>query len=209
MLEFEEEINEARRLRELMPFDTSVNSALKVSDHINDVARRFIAASPFAVVATKDLGGLIDVSPKGDPGGFVEVYDEKTLIVPDRPGNHRTDTFMNVLTDPNVAILFVVPGHKDTLRVAGKARIVRDGAISKRHAVNGREPLLALVIEVEEAFMHCSKAFVRSRLWAPDKWPAEKTAPTLAEWVISTVDREQTLEELEAKHKNAYAKGLY
>ncbi len=208
-MEFEEEINDARRLRELMPFDTGVNSALKVIDHINDVARRFIAASPFAVIATKDLDGLIDVSPKGDPGGFVEVYDEKTLIIPDRLGNNRVDTFLNVLTDANVAILFLVPGHRDTLRVSGKARIVRDGATSRRLAVNGREPLLALVVEVEEAFMHCSKAFVRSRLWDPDVWPAAKTAPTLAEWVIASVDREQTLEELEAKHRDAYAKRLY
>ena len=209
MLEFEEEINDARRLRELMPFNARSNSALKVVDHINDVARQFIAASPFVVVATKDLDGLIDVSPKGDPSGFVEVYDEKTLIIPDRLGNHRNDTFMNVLTDRNVAILFVVPGHRDTLRVSGKARIARDSAINKRLAVNGREPLLALVVEVEEAFMHCAKAFIRSRLWDPDQWPIGRTAPTLAEWATATIDNAQTLDEIQAKHRNDEATRLY
>ena len=152
------------------------------------------------VVATKSADGLIDVSPKGDPAGFVEVYDDKTLIIPDRLGNHRVDGFQNLITDPNIAILFIVPGHGDTLRVAGKARVVRDAAISKRHAINGREPLLALVVDVEEAFMHCSKSLIRSRLWQPDHWPARKSAPTLADWVLATVDRDQTLDEVQEDH---------
>jgi PPOX class probable FMN-dependent enzyme len=152
---------------------------------------------------------LIDVSPKGDPAGFVEVYDDKTLIIPDRLGNHRVDGFQNLLEDPNVALLFIVPGHGDTLRIAGKARIVRDAAISKRHAINGKEPLLALVIDVEEAFMHCSKSFIRSRLWHPDHWPERKSAPTLAEWVIATVDREQTLDEVQEDHTADEGARLY
>ncbi len=201
MLKVDEEIKSVERLRELLPTEGFTNTFLKVSDRLNDVARRFIAHAPFVVVATKAAGGLIDISPKGDPAGFVEVHDDKTLIIPDRPGNHRVDGFQNILQDPNVAVLFIVPGHGDTLRVAGKARVVRDAAIAKRHAVNGREPLLALVIEVEEAFMHCSKALIRSRLWQPDHWPARKSAPTLAEWVMATVDREQTLTEVEEDHK--------
>lgn len=160
----------------------------------------FIAHAPFVIVATKASEGLIDVSPKGDPPGFVEVYDDKTLIIPDRFGNHRVDGFQNLLEDLNVALLFIVPGHGDTLRIAGKARIVRDAAISKRHAMNGKEPLLALVVDVEEAFMHCSKSFIRSRLWYPDHWPERKSAPTLAEWVVATVDRDQTLAEVQDDH---------
>lgn len=209
MLEFEEEINDVSRLRELLPFDEKTNTALKTIDYINDTARQFIALSPFVVVSTKQSDGLIDVSPKGDPNGFVEIYDEKTLIIPDRLGNHRIDGFMNILTDNNVAILFVVPGHGDTLRVSGKARIVRDSAINNRLAINGNEPLLALIVEVEEAFMHCSKSFIRSRLWYPDKWPARKSAPTLAEWVIETVDREQTHDEVQAIHSNDEDTRLY
>lgn len=179
MLEIDEQIETIERLRELLPTEGFTNTFLKVSDRLNDVARNFIAHAPFVIVATKAIEGLIDVSPKGDPAGFVEVYDDKTLIIPDRLGNHRVDGFQNLLEDPNVALLFIVPGHGDTLRIAGKARVVRDAAISKRHAINGREPLLALVIDVEEAFMHCSKSLIRSRLWHPDHWPDRKAAPTL------------------------------
>lgn len=209
MIEFDEEIEEVGRLRELFPLDEGTNTALKTIDHINVIAKQFIALSPFIVVSTKDANGLIDVSPKGDACGFVEVYDEKTLIIPDRLGNHRVDGFLNILTDRNVAILFIVPGHGDTLRVSGKARIVRDSAISKRLAVNGKEPQVALVVEVEEAFMHCSKAFIRSRLWYPDRWPARKSAPTLADWVIGTVDKQQTKDEVQAIHTNDEETRLY
>ncbi|MCR8550109.1 pyridoxamine 5'-phosphate oxidase family protein [Salipiger sp. P9] len=209
MMAVDEEITSLARLRELMPTEGFVNTFLKVSDRLNDVARDFIAKSPIIILATKAADGLIDVSPKGDPAGFVEVYDDKTLIIPDRLGNHRVDGFQNILQDPNVAVLFIVPGHGDTLRVAGKARIVRDEAVSRRLAVNGKAPLLALVVEVEEAFMHCSKAFLRSRLWHPEGWPARKSAPTLADWVIATVERDQTLAEVEEDHGEDERKRLY
>lgn len=200
MLELDEQIETIERLRELLPTDGFTNTFLKVTDRLNDAARMFISHAPFIIVATKASEGLIDVSPKGDPAGFVEVYDDKTLIIPDRLGNHRVDGFQNLLEDPNVALLFIVPGHGDTLRIAGKARFVRDAAISKRHAINGKEPLLAIVVDVEEAFMHCSKSFIRSRLWYPDHWPERKSAPTLAEWVVATVDRDQTLAEVQDDH---------
>ena len=209
MLKVDEQIQSVERLRELLPTEGFVNTFQKVSDRLNDVARRFIEQCPFVVIATKASDGLVDVSPKGDPAGFVEVYDEKTLIIPDRLGNHRVDGFHNLIQDPNIALLFIVPGHGDTLRVAGKARIVRDKAISKRLAVNGKEPLLALVVNVEEAFMHCSKSMIRSRLWKPDHWPERKSAPTLAEWVIATVNREQTLDEVQDDHSADEAERLY
>lgn len=209
MLTVEEDITSLARLRELISTEGFTNTFLKVTDQLNDVARDFIAAAPFIVVATKSSTGLIDVSPKGDPAGFVEVYDDRTLIIPDRLGNHRVDGFQNILEDPNVAILFMVPGHGDTLRVAGKARIVKDAAINKRHAINGKEPLLAMVVEVQEAFMHCSKSLIRSRLWQPDVWPARKTAPTLAQWVLATVEREQTLAEVQDDHSADEEKRLY
>lgn len=209
MLEIDEQIESIERLRELLPTEGFTNTFLKVSDRLNDVAREFIAHAPFVVVGTKASEGFIDVSPKGDSAGFVEVYDDKTLVIPDRLGNHRVDGFQNLLEDPNVALLFIVPGHGDTLRIAGKARIVRDAAISKRHAINGREPLLALVIDVEEAFMHCSKSMIRSRLWQSEHWPERKSAPTLAEWVIATVDREQTLDEVQEDHTADEGARLY
>jgi len=209
MLTVDEELKSVSRLRELLPTEGFTNNFHKVTDKLNDVAREFIATAPFIVVATKSSKGLIDVSPKGDPAGFVEVYDDKTLIIPDRLGNHRVDGFQNILEDPNVAILFIVPGHGDTLRIAGKARIVKDRAISKRHAVNGKEPLLAMVVEVQEAFMHCSKSLIRSRLWHPDTWPARKTAPTLAQWVLATVEKKQTLDEVQDDHSSDEEKRLY
>jgi len=209
MLKIDEEITDIGRLRELLPEYKGSNTDLKVTDKINGVAKRFIASAPFVVVATKASKGLVDVSPKGDPAGFVEVYDEKTLIIPDRLGNHRVDGFVNLLTDPNIGLIFVVPGHGDTLRVSGKARIVKDQKISKRLSVNGKEPLLALVVDVEEVFMHCSKAFIRSRLWHPDHWPSRGTAPKLAEWVVGSVDREQTVEDVQVIHTNDEEKRLY
>ncbi len=209
MLQVEEEITDLKRLRELIPGWPGSNTELKVTDRINDVARSYIANAPFIVVSTKASDGLIDVSPKGDPAGFVEVYDEKTLIIPDRLGNGRVDGFLNILTDPNIGLLFIVPGHGDTLRVSGKARIVRDGAISERLSVNGKQPLLALVVHVEEVFMHCSKAFIRSRLWQTDRWPERKSAPTLAEWVVGTVDKDQTLEQVQSIHTNDEETRLY
>ena len=209
MLQVDEEITDIRRLRELLPEYQGSNTDLKVADRINAVAKQFIAHAPFVVVATKASHGLIDVSPKGDPPGFVEVFDETTLIIPDRLGNHRVDGFVNLLTDPSVGLIFIVPGHGDTLRVAGKARIVKDQKISERLSVNRKRPLLAMVVDVEEVFMHCSKSFIRSRLWHPDQWPSRGTAPTLAEWVVGTVDRKQTLEEVQVIHTDDEENRLY
>jgi PPOX class probable FMN-dependent enzyme len=209
MLQVDEEITDIERLRELLPEHKGSNTDLKVTDQLNAVARKFIAAAPFVIVATKASQGLIDVSPKGDPAGFVEVFDDKTLIIPDRLGNHRVDGFVNILTDPNVGIIFVVPGHGDTLRVAGKARIVKDQKINERLSVNNKQPMLAMVVDVEEVFMHCSKAFIRSRLWHPDRWPPRGTAPTLAEWVVGTVGREQTVEEVQVIHTDDEQNRLY
>ncbi len=209
MLKVDEQITSVARLRELLPTDGFTNTFLKDTDHLNEAARKFISFAPFVIVATKTSQGLIDVSPKGDPAGFVEVFDDKTLIIPDRLGNHRVDGFHNIIDDANVALLFIVPGHGDTLRVAGKARIVKDKAISKRHAIKGKEPLLALVIDVEEAFMHCSKSFIRSRLWQPDHWPARKSTPTLAEWVAETVETTETVKEIQDDHTNEENKRLY
>ena len=119
MLEIDEEIQSIERLRELLPTEGFTNTFLKVTNRLNDVARAFIAHAPFVIVATKASDGLIDISPKGDPVGFVEVYDDKTLIIPDRLGNHRVDGFHNLLEDPNVALLFIVPGHVSDVSTCG------------------------------------------------------------------------------------------
>lgn len=205
----EETITSRERLRELLPDFKFAAISDKTSSTINDVARRFIQLAPFVVVATKESDGLMDLSPKGDRAGFVEIYDQRTLIVPDRLGNHRLDTFENLLQDPSIGLIFVILGHTETLRVAGHGRVVRNAALQARHAVNGREPVLALVVDVAQAFMHCSKAFVRSALWNPSTWAAPRSAPTLAEWAKSTVPVAESIEDLQAIHDADARNRLY
>jgi PPOX class probable FMN-dependent enzyme len=130
----------------------------------------FIARSPFVIVASCDAAGRVDTSPKGDPAGFVHVLDRKTIAIPERPGNRRADTFRNVLQNPRVGLIFIVPGKGETLRVSGTASIARDAWLRERMAVADRVPDLALVVKVEEAFVHCTKCMVRSRMWQPDTW---------------------------------------
>ena len=184
MLHFDEVIDTPQRLQALTrpPTERARN---KVVDHIDEICRRFIAASPFMIVASHGSDGRLDVSPKGDPAGFVQVLDQKTLAIPDRPGNHRLDTFQNVLAHPEVGLIFLIPGNGDTLRVAGRARIVRDLTLQAQLAVGGKEPELILIVTVEQAFMHCPKCIARSHLWSPNQWPERVTVPTLAEAIMA------------------------
>jgi PPOX class probable FMN-dependent enzyme len=194
---FEEVVMTRDRLRELIkpPIDLVRNKAI---DRIDDICRRFIAASPFVMIATRGADGRLDVSPKGDPAGFVAVLDECTLAIPDRLGNNRLDTLENVLVHPEVGLIFVIPGHNDTLRVSGKGRIVRDADLQRRLAVNGKPPNLVLVVTVEEGFMHCSKCMIRSRLWQQDNWPDRSSVATLAEAMIAHATPKETVGEMEA-----------
>jgi hypothetical protein len=153
----------------------------KVIDRIDDHCRRFIARSPFIVIASASAPVGIDVSPKGDPAGFVRVLDEKTLAIPDRPGNNRLDTFTNILRDPRLGVIFFVPRRKETLRVGGRATIVRDEDLRRSMAMDGKVPELALVVDVERAFFHCAKCVVRSNLWEPEKWPDTTGLSSLGE----------------------------
>lgn len=208
-MEFEEQITDLNRLRKFRPFDDSKGPALKVSDRLNDVGRRFIEMSPFIMVATKQRDGLVDVSPKGDPAGFVKVLDDKTLAIPDRLGNHRADGFVNILSDPNVAVIFLIPNHGFSLRVAGKAKIVRDSALNNSMLVNGKAPDLAMIVEIEEAFMHCAKALIRSGIWRSESWPEKGAAPKLAEWQVEVVQDGRTFDEVFAVHTNDEITRLY
>lgn len=181
---FDETITTRKRLREIVS-GGSGKAANKEIDHIDDICRRFIACSPLVLISTLGADGLMDISPKGDPAGFVAVLDERTLAIPDRLGNNRLDTFENLLVNPEVGLIFVIPGHGDTLRVSGNGKIVRDAALQRRFAVRGREPNLVLVISVAEAFTHCSKAMVRSGLWRPERWPDRSNVPSLAEAMVA------------------------
>lgn len=142
----------------------------KVLTSLGPLHRAFLAHAPLAFVATADAEGRCDVSPKGDPDGLALVLDDHTLVVPERPGNKRMDGFHNLLANPQLGLIFVVPGRADTLRVNGHARLVTDGPFFDDLVVRGHRPVLALLVHVEEVFYHCPKAFLRSRAWQPDTW---------------------------------------
>ena len=205
---FEEVITTRERLRELndLPSHRAGNKAI---DHIDDICRRFIAACPFVMVASRGADGRLDLSPKGDPPGFVAVLDERTLAIPDRLGNNRLDTFENLLTHPEVGLFFVIPGNGDTLRVSGTARIVRDSTLQSRLALNGKAPNFVLVITVDEAFMHCPKCMVRSKLWKPEQWPDRTSVPTLAEAMVAHAALSDSVAKMQAIIDHDAATRLY
>lgn len=153
--------------------------AEKGIDHVDAASRRFLEASPFFLLATTGADGSVDVSPRGDPAGQVLVLDEgRSVAFADRPGNHRLDSFRNILEHPQVGMLFLVPGRDHTLRINGRARILADPPFAADFVVRGRTPRLAVVVEIEELFLHCAKAFLRSSLWDPASWPSGKDVPS-------------------------------
>ena len=205
---FDEVITSRQRLREIMPMPNE-RVAGKVIDHIDGICRRFIAASPFVTIATRGEDGRIDQSPKGDPAGFVTVLDERTLAIPDRSGNNRLDTFENIIANSEVGLIFLIPGYGYTLRVGGKAHIVRDRALQKSLAMQGREPSLVLIVHVEEAFMHCAKCTARSSLWAPEKWPDLADVPSLAEAMVEHARLSITRSEMQTLIDDNFKNKMY
>lgn len=156
-------------------------SAKKQLDHLDVHCRRFVELSPFVLLATSGPDGLCDVTPRGDAPGFVAFEDERSLLLPDRPGNNRLDSLMNILARPGVGLLFVVPGVDETLRVNGTAEIRTDADLLDRFAVDGRRPKTVLRVAVLEAYLHCAKAFMRSRLWDPAAQVDRSTLPSMGE----------------------------
>lgn len=159
--------------------------ANKTVDHIDDICAAFIAKSPYLVMATRGQDGLLDLSPKGDPVGFVEVLDRKTLAIPDRLGNGRFDSYENLMADPSLALIFLIPGHTDTLRVAGEGHISRAPRLLSRYPVNGKKPRFALIVTVREAFLHCAKSMVRAGLWRQETWPDTSDVPSLGQAMVA------------------------
>jgi hypothetical protein len=172
--------------------------------------REFIARSPFLLMATADAAGRCDVSPKGDAPGFVLVLDDTHLVIPDRPGNRRLDGMGNLVENPHVGLIFLVPGREETLRVNGRAWIVRDEALLERLAFAGRRPHLAVGVEVQECFMHCAKAFKRSKLWNADQWPDSTTLAPAARMLLDHAKPAgMTVEQMERRLQEGYEKHLY
>ena len=170
-------------LRALFP-PVHTLAALKSLGFLDPHAREFIRRSPFLTIGTQNRDGKADVSPRGDPAGFVRVLDDRTLVIPDRPGNNRLDTLSNIVTNPNVGLLFMVPGFDDTLRINGTAQLSTDPDLLRSMAVNDRLPTVAIVVTVAEVFLHCAKAFRRSRLWDPAARQDRTEMPSLLKMIL-------------------------
>ncbi len=173
---FHEVVSNEEELRSLLGQPSKLASR-KVISYLDQHCRNFIAKSPFLLLATADSSGLCDASPRGDAAGFVLVLDDNHLVIPERPGNRRVDSLRNILSNPRVGLLFVIPGLEETLRVNGMASVIRDQELLEQMAVNGRSPVLGIGVKVEECFLHCAKAFKRSGLWSPDSWPDQDSLP--------------------------------
>lgn len=166
------EITSEAQLSELIG-EPLPRTATKDRPTLHDYDKQWLARSPFCLVATSGADGSCDVSPKGDPAGFTLVLDDTTIAIPERPGNRRADGFRNILTNPHVGLIYLVPGRGDTLRINGRARLVREAPFFDRMVVKGHRPLLAVLVEIDQVFYHCSKAFLRSDLWQPATWNPE------------------------------------
>ena len=173
-------ITSEKDLRAIMGEPVHELVMVKSSDSLTGPMKKYIELSPFVCLATHEKNGSSDVSPRGDAPGFVHILNSKTLVIPDRPGNKRLDSVVNIINQPNVALLFMIPGVLETLRVNGKGIISTDPELLQRFEVNGKLPALVIVVTVEEALGHCSKAFRRSKLWQSD-YLAKDKAPSLTE----------------------------
>jgi PPOX class probable FMN-dependent enzyme len=196
-------------LREIMgePGTVAVGKQL---DRLDRHCRDFIALSPFVMMGTFESDGRCDVSPRGDAPGFVVALDDKTLILPERRGNRRLDSLINILETGAVGLLFLVPGFEETLRVNGRACVVRDADVLERTAAQGKRPLVAIGVEVEECFLHCAKAFKRSGLWLTDGWPERSALPSLGRMLRDQgAAPDVSVEELDRRIGESYTERLY
>jgi len=196
-------------LRELLgsPSQRAIKKDVSVLD---EHCRAFIARSPFLLLATASARGRCDVSPKGDAPGFVRVLDDRHLVIPDRPGNRRLDGMKNLLQNAHVGTIFLIPGREETLRVNGRASIVRDAEILESLTAHDKRPLVAIGVEVEECFFHCPKAFRRSGLWEPERWPDRAALPSMARVLFDQVHPTgKTVEEYERESEESLKRTLY
>ena len=206
---FRDLITDEKDLRALLGTPSEVALKKQIA-RLDAHCRAFIAHAPFAVLGTSGPDGCCDVSPKGDPAGFVRVLDDTHLVVPDRPGNKRLDGLRNILANPHVGLLFLVPARGETLRVNGRACITRDPDLLATMAVEGKIPSLAIGVEVEEVFLHCAKAFKRSGLWEPARWPDISRLVTSAQIFHDQVKIPgMSVEDYERRLATGYQTGLY
>jgi uncharacterized protein len=194
-------------LRESYPA-VSERARKKTLDRIDAHMRNFIARSPFLCLGTASAEGA-DVSPRGDRPGFVQVLDDVTLAIPDWPGNNRLDSFANIVANPQVGLLFLIPGVEEALRVNGSARVTQDAAMLARWGADGKRPRAVLVVEVREAFLHCGKAVLRSRLWKEDFKISREELPSYGRMLKDQIEIEASAEDMQASVEEGYKNGLY
>jgi PPOX class probable FMN-dependent enzyme len=199
------------QLREVLGGEPAKLIREKIADRLNPLTRQFVERSPFVVVASGRPDGGLDVSPRGDPPGFVRILDERTLLLPDRPGNKLADTLTNLLEDDRIALLFLIPGVNDTFRVNGRARIVDDPELLAGSEVEGKVPQLGILVEVEEAYTQCPKAFLRSDLWNPERHIDRSELPSQGEILRASADPELDVEEYDEARDGRYRRreGFY
>ena len=203
------EITSAEELREALGGFPAGRAATKDRPALHPLQIEWLRRSPFCVLATSDADGNCDASPKGDPAGhLIHVLDPRTIAIAERPGNKRADGYLNILSNPHVGVIALIPGRDDTLRINGRARIVRDAPFFDDLVVRGRRPVLALLIEIEQVFSHCPKAFLRSSLWEPSGWAAAEELPSVAALCKAVQGPAETLEELEAHYAPEHYSGL-
>jgi uncharacterized protein len=202
-------ISDELTLRELIGHPLPVTPT-KISPRLNDLTRRFVELSPFVCLSTSGIDGSCDVTPRGDPPGFVRILDETTLLMPERPGNRLADALRNILGNPHVGLLFFVPGVTDTFRVNGRAQIVTDAELLAPSEVEGKVPKLGLLIEIDEAYTQCSKALLRSRLWDPSCHLERSDLPSNGE-IMASLNAEVEADTYEAERNARYARreGFY
>lgn len=204
-------ITDEVQLRELIGGGPAPQVVGKLADHVNELTRQFIEASPFVCVATALPGGGLDVSPRGDPCGFVRVLDERTLLLPERPGNRIADTLTNLLSDDRIALLFLIPGVQDTFRVSGRAVITDERELLEPCAVGGKVPKLGILISVREAYTQCPKALIRSELWSSEQHIERSELPSSGSILRSLADVDFDAERYDRERAARYARreGLY
>ena len=188
--------------------DVSPVAKVKMRDHLDKNCIKFINNSSFCMLATSDGEGL-DVSPKGDPAGFIKVLDTKTLVIPDRPGNNRIDGLLNLLKHPHMGLLFLIPTVDETLRVNGSAEIISNPEICSKYALNGKAPKTVTKLIINEVFMHCGKAPLRGGIWKPETWPIKRPVPNLYEIVKGQVQEYEVPNLTQDEIQRNYDKTLY
>jgi len=205
-------IADEEELRSLFPATHAV-AVEKCLDRLDKHARDFLKRSPFLCMGTQAPDGSADVSPRGDPRGFVKVLDDKTLLIPDRPGNNRLDTQSNILANPAVGLLFMIPGFDETLRINGTAKITRDPDLLAMLQVRDRAPRVAIVVFVDEVFLHCAKAFRRSNLWDPAALQDRSEMPSLLNMIMDQTsgapDDPEEMKKIDADLEDEYRKSMY